>query len=143
MPKPSISSNDPEVVRLLVIDDDPIIRETLHQFFSNEYECDTAERAEQALEVLDYQQYDAIITDISMPGVGGVQILKRIQARRVTTPVIVISGNGDEFRDLFMEMGAFAYFTKPFRLLELELAVSQAIARHQRLRTRADLNLTE
>jgi len=75
MPKPRISSNDPEVVRLLVIDDDPIIREILHQFFSNEYECDTAERAEQALEVLDYQQYDAIITDISMPVVGGVQIL--------------------------------------------------------------------
>ncbi len=143
MPKPLTTSGDAHVVRLLVVDDDPIIRETLQQFFSNEYDCDTADRAEQALEILEYQHYDAIITDISMPGAGGVQILKRIQARRVTTPVIVISGNGDEFRDLFMEMGAFAYFTKPFRLLELELAVSQAIARHQRLRTRADLNLTE
>jgi len=143
MPKPRISSDDPQVVRLLVVDDDPIIRETLHQFFSNEYECDTADRAEQALEILEYQHYDAIITDISMPGVGGVQLLKRIQARRVTTPVIVISGNGDEFRDLFMEMGAFAYFTKPFRLLELELAVRQAVARCQQLSTSTNLNLAE
>lgn len=143
MPKPLPTSGDPHVVRLLVVDDDPIIRGTLQQFFSNEYDCDTADRAEQALEFLDYREYDAIITDISMPGVGGLHILKRIQARELKTPVIVISGNSDEFRDLFMEMGAFAYFTKPFRLLELELAVSQAIARHQQLRTGADLNLKE
>ncbi len=143
MSEPRTGSDDPHVVRLLVVDDDPIIRETLHQFLSNEYECDTADRAEQALEILEYQHYDAIITDISMPGVGGLHILKRIQARQLATPVIVISGNGDEFRDLFMEMGAFAYFTKPFRLLELELAVSQAIARHQQLHTGADLNLKE
>jgi DNA-binding NtrC family response regulator len=93
------------------------------------------------LEVLNYQQYDAIITDISMPGVGGLHILKRIQVRQLKTPVIVISGSGDEFRDLFMEMGAFAYFTKPFRLRELELAVSQAIARHQQRRAGGNLNL--
>ena len=116
---------------LLVIDDDPTVRETLRKVFSQSYECDTADRAEQALEYLEFQDYDAIITDISMPGVGGVQILKHIQARPSKTPVIVISGNGSEFEDLLMEMGAFAYFTKPFRLEKLELAVAQAIAQHQ------------
>ena len=121
------------MARLLVIDDDRVIRETLHQVFSITYECDTADRAEQALECLEFQEYDAVITDISMPGVGGVQILKRILARHLTTPVIIISGNGDQFKDLFLEMGAFAYFTKPFRLEKLELAVSQAIARHEQL----------
>ncbi len=116
---------------LLVIDDDRIVRETLHQLFSGTYECDTADRAEQALEYLEFQEYDAIVTDIFMPGISGVQILKRIQKRHLTTPVIVISGNGDEFQQLFLEMGAFAYFPKPFRLEELELAVTQAIAQHQ------------
>jgi len=43
----------------------------------------------------------------------------------------VISGNGSEFEDLLMEMGAFAYFTKPFHLEKLELAVTQAISQHQ------------
>ena len=116
---------------LLVIDDDPTVRETLQKVFSQSYECDTADRAEQALECLEFQEYDAVITDISMPGVGGVRILKHIKARHSKTPVIVISGNGSEFEDLLMEMGAFAYFTKPFRLEKLELAVTQAIAQHQ------------
>lgn len=118
---------------LLVVDDDCVIRETLRRVFSTMYECHTADRAEQALEFLEFQGYDAIITDISMPGGGGVQVLRRIHARHLTTPVIVISGNGEEFEDLFLEMGAFAYFTKPFRLEELELAVTQAIAQHRQL----------
>ncbi|HYX28236.1 MAG TPA: response regulator [Pyrinomonadaceae bacterium] len=117
--------------RVLVIDDDHVIRETLHHVLSQSYECDTADRAEQALECLEFQDYDAIITDISMPGIGGVQILKRIQVGSLRTPVIVISGNGTEFEDLFMEMGAFAYFTKPFRLEELEKALIDAVAKHR------------
>lgn len=114
-----------------MVDDDPLIRETLHQVLSLTYECDTADRAEQALECLEFQEYDAVITDISMPGVGGDQILKRIRSKHSTTPVIVITGNGDQFKDLFLEMGAFAFFTKPFRLEELELAIGQAIAQHE------------
>jgi|ERR1051326_991564 DNA-binding NtrC family response regulator len=124
--------------KLLIIDDDPIIRETLSRVFSERYECDTADRGEQALEIIDFQHYDAVITDISMPGIDGLQILKQVQARHIGTPVIIISGKGDEFRDLFMEMGAFAYFTKPFHLEDLELAIGQAIARNERLNTVRD-----
>src|SRR5258707_10546924 len=113
---------------LLVIDDDPVIRKTLQRLFSRAYECDTADGSEEGLEILAFEDYDTIITDASMPGVDGLQILKRIQARHLKTPVIVISGNGDEFRNLFMELGAFAYFTKPFSFEELESAVMQAVA---------------
>jgi DNA-binding NtrC family response regulator len=86
---------------LLIVDDDPIIRDTLRRLFADRYECDTADRAEQALELLEAQEYDAIITDVSMPGVGGVQILKRIQTGALTIPVIVISASGDQFRIFF------------------------------------------
>jgi DNA-binding NtrC family response regulator len=116
---------------LLIVDDDPIIRETFRRLFSDKYECDTADRAEQALELLDSQEYDAVITDVSMPGIGGVQILKRIQARQLTIPVIVISASGDQFKDLFLEMGAFAYFSKPFRFEEIENAVKRAVDSYQ------------
>src|SRR5437899_6004165 len=81
------------------------------------------------LEFLEVQHYDAIITDVSMPGVGGGQILKRIQAGSLTTPVIVISANGDLFKDLFLEMGAFAYLSKPFLFEAIENAIEQAIKR--------------
>ncbi len=112
---------------LLIVDDDPIIRDNLRRLFADKYECDTADRAEQALELLEVHKYDAVITDVSMPGAGGLAILKRIQARHLTIPVIVISATGDQFKDLFSERGAFAYFSKPFRFEELESAVAQAL----------------
>jgi DNA-binding NtrC family response regulator len=112
---------------LLIVDHDPIIRDNLRRLFADKYECDTADLAEQALELLDVQRYAAIIADISMPAGPGVQILKRLLARRPTTPVIVTSTSGDQLKDLFLETGAFAYFSKPFRFEELESAVAQAV----------------
>ncbi len=113
---------------MLIIDDDPIIRETLQRLFSTIYECDVSDGAIDILERLDQRKYDVVVTDVSMPGVNGLQIVKRIQARHRETPIIVISGNGDQFKDLFLEMGAFAYITKPFRFDELESAVLAATA---------------
>jgi DNA-binding NtrC family response regulator len=112
---------------LLVIDDDPVIRETLQRVLSGTYNCDISDGSKHVFESLDTRQYDAIITDVSMPGVDGLQVLKRIQARHNKTPVIVISGNCDQFKDFFLEMGAFAYFTKPFLMDDLESAVEQAL----------------
>ncbi len=119
---------------LLIVDDDTLIRDTLHELLSVSHECHTADRAEQALAYLDIETYDAVITDISMPGLSGREILKHIQAKHPATPVIVISGMSDEThaREL-TEMGAFAYFAKPFKLEEIEQAVTKAIARHQEL----------
>jgi len=63
---------------LLLIDDDQTIREMLDLLFSKSHECHTADRAEQALEFLKFQSYDVVITNISMPGLDGVEILRRI-----------------------------------------------------------------
>lgn len=119
---------------LLIVDDDNNIRETLHDLLAQTHECHTADRAEQALAYLDLQSYDAVLTDISMPGLSGREILNCIQVKHPTTPVIVISGVSDkkDAEDL-IESGAFAYFAKPFQLTEIEDAVNRAIARHQEL----------
>src|SRR5260370_38022479 len=98
---------------LLLIDDDRVVREMLETLFSSSHECHTADRAEQALEFLEFQTYDTVITDISMPGLGGVEILRRIKERHSTTPVIVISGRADEYRESLIELGVFACFSKP------------------------------
>ena len=119
---------------LLIVDDDTLIRDTLHEILSTDHECHTADRAEQALAYLDIENYDAVITDISMPGLSGREILKYIQANHPTTPVIVISGKPDGADgESLVDMGAFAYFTKPFQLGDIEDAVTRAIARHQEL----------
>jgi len=116
---------------LLLIDDDQTIREMLDLLFSKSHECHTADRAEQALEFLKFQSYDVVITDISMPGLGGVEILRRISQLYPTTPVIVITGGEDQFKDIVIKMGAFAFFSKPFPLAGLEHAVLNALAHRQ------------
>src|SRR5882762_2366522 len=118
---------------LLIVDDDNLIRDTLHELLSSSHECHTADRAEQALAYLDIETYDAVLTDLSMPGLSGRDLLRYIQAKHSTTPVIVISGmDGGDGKEL-LEMGAFAFFTKPFMLDEIEVAVDHAIAYHQKL----------
>src|SRR6266852_8304938 len=115
---------------LLLIDDDHAVRQMLDMLFSGKHECHTADRAEQAMELLEFQTYDVVITDVSMPGLGGVEILKHIK-RRHTIPVIVISGRADQYKDIVLKMGAFACFSKPFPLGELDDAVTNAIAQRQ------------
>jgi DNA-binding NtrC family response regulator len=119
---------------LLIVDDDNIIRETLHELLSETHECHTADRAEQALAYLEIESYDTVLTDISMPGLSGREILKRIQEQHPTTPVIVISGNSNTGAAAeLIAMGAFAYLTKPFQLTEVEDTVNRAIALRQEL----------
>ena len=119
---------------LLIVDDDNLVRDTLHQLLSPTHECHTADRAEQALAYLEIETYDAVLTDINMPGLSGRELLRSIQAKHSATPVIVISGmyEGGDPQEL-IDAGAFACFSKPFKLEEIEAAVDRAIARHQEL----------
>jgi two-component system response regulator PilR (NtrC family) len=127
---------------VLLIDDDPAVRQMLEMLFSGAHECHTADRAEQALQYLEFQSYDVVITDVSMPGLGGVEIVKCITQQYPTTPVIVITGRPDQYKGLVLEMGAFAFFSKPFSLDELESAVVRAIARKQMLEAEGRLQPT-
>ena len=120
---------------LLIVDDDNNIRETLHDLLCDAHECHTADRAEQALSYLEFESYDVVLTDIAMPGLSGEEVLKRVQVQHPHTPVIVISGNSDkDTAKNLLNMGAFAYISKPFKLEDVESAVVRAIARHQELK---------
>jgi two-component system response regulator AtoC len=112
---------------LLIVDDDTLIRETLRSLLIENHECHTADRAEQALAFLEFENYDAILTDLAMPGLSGRELLEHVKKTQPGTPVIVISGmSGDEESEL-LQLGAYAYFTKPFQLDEIEEAVTQAV----------------
>ncbi len=123
---------------LLLVDDDNLIRGTLHELLADSHLCHTADRAEQALAYLEFEEYDVVITDIAMPGLSGREVLKRVQEKQPTTPVIVISGHSDDIEaQSLIEIGAFAYITKPFSLDEVESAVVRAIARRHELEANA------
>ncbi len=114
---------------LLIVDDDATIRGMLYDLFSDRYECNTASSADEAFQYLEVEHYDAIITDIAMPGISGVELLKRVQLRDENTPVILVSGKGSEHdTKSLLALGAFAYVTKPFSLEEIEQVVARAVA---------------
>ena len=114
---------------LLIVDDDAKIRGMLYDLLSNRYECNTASMADEAFQYLEVERYDAIITDIAMPGLTGIELLKRVQLRDEDTPVILISGKGSEQDSKsLLALGAFAYVTKPFNLDEIERVVERAVA---------------
>jgi DNA-binding NtrC family response regulator len=117
---------------ILIVDDDPAIRSVLYDLLSEKYDCNTASMAEEALQFIEVGEFDAILTDIGMPGLTGVELLGRIQETDSTTPVILISGKGSEQdpEDL-IELGAFAYVTKPFNLDEIEEVVERAVTKKE------------
>ena len=113
---------------ILIVDDDAAVRGMLYDLFSDKYECHTASTAEEAFQFLEVENYDAILTDIAMAGLTGVELLKRVQLRDSETPVILISGRGNEQDPQHLiDLGAFAYLNKPFNLDELEGIVEEAL----------------
>lgn len=117
---------------ILIVDDDDAVRAILYDLLSVNYECDTARMAEEALQYLQVESYDAILTDISMPGLNGVELLKRVQENDLATPVILISGKGaEEDPQALIDLGAFAYINKPFDLDEIEDVVERALEQTQ------------
>lgn len=119
------------MAKILIVDDDAAIRGTLYDLLSATYECHTASTAEQALQCLDVESYDAVLTDIAMSGLDGIDLLKRVQLRDLDTPMILISGKGGEEREHMIALGAFAFITKPFKLEEVEQIVEQAVGATQ------------
>ncbi len=122
------------MARILVVDDDAAIRDTLYELFEEGHFCHLAETAEMALQFLDTENYDVVLTDISMPGMSGLELLGHVRQRQPMTPVIIISGITDqEYAQGMIAMGAFDYFLKPFRLEKIEATVSNAIDHHRQL----------
>jgi DNA-binding NtrC family response regulator len=120
--------------RVLVVDDDDAIRDTLYELLSEQYVCQTAETAEKAVARLEADTYDVVLTDISMPGLSGLELLGHIRQKYSNTPVIIVSGIGDqEHAQGLIKLGAFDFLLKPFTLEVVEKSVKRAIDYRKRL----------
>lgn len=122
---------------ILIVDDEETIRQTISDVLSDHYVCVTAATVEEALEHLQATHYEVVITDISMPGVSGLELLGHIRQTQPDTPVIVMSGISDEEHALgLIKMGAFYYLMKPFNISYVAEMVKQAIKYHRELKVR-------
>lgn len=118
---------------ILVVDDDELIRDMLYDLFEENHRCHLAETAEQALSYLETEHYDVVLTDISMPGLSGLELLSHVRQSQPDTPVIVITGIHDqEHAQGLLKLGAFHFLLKPFRLEVVEASVDKAIEYRRR-----------
>lgn len=126
-------TNTPEARRvILVVDDEKNTREGLERFLAQDYTVRLAENGERALEALSDANVDIMLSDVRMPGMDGLTLLKRAQARHPELITILLTAYGNiETAVEAMKNGAFDFLTKPINLDHLDLLIKRA------LRTRA------
>ncbi len=123
--------------KILVAEDERNLREGIAEAFRDAgHEVVEAEDGEQALEEVRAQLFDLVITDYKMPGIDGLELLRRIRMINDQVAVIMITAYGTvEGAVEAMRLGAYDYIQKPFQLEELELKAERALE-HRRLITR-------
>ncbi|MDT5272923.1 MAG: hypothetical protein QOH49_5109, partial [Acidobacteriota bacterium] len=110
--------------RLLVADDDVAVRSVLVDLLSAEYECEAVGSAEEALGLLESDEFQLVLSDLAMPGMSGLELIPRVRALSPDTLVIVVSGSQEiESAVEALRAGAFDYIVKPFDLEHLQFAV--------------------
>jgi two-component system KDP operon response regulator KdpE len=119
-------------LRVLVIDDEPAIRRFLRTSLSAQgYSVLEAEDGETGLAMLQRNALDVVVLDLGLPGMGGLDVLKKMRENGSPAPVIVLSSRTDETgKVMALDMGADDYVTKPFGMDEL-LARIRAAVRHR------------
>lgn len=106
------------IKKILVVDDEESLRTLLANALSRAgFSLTQAEHAEAAMEFLETRSFDLVISDIAMPGMDGVELMKQIKSRTPQTDVIIMTGYGSEYSYVdIMDAGASDYLTKPFNL---------------------------
>jgi len=118
--------------RLLIVDDETVVRSVLHDLLSNSYECTEAASAEEALEYLQAGAFELVISDITMPGMSGLDMIPHVKAASPQTVIVMISGMQTiESAINALRLGAFDYLMKPFDLRQVEVAIARAYEHHQ------------
>ncbi|MGR3311146.1 MAG: GGDEF/HDGYP domain-containing response regulator [Candidatus Brocadiales bacterium] len=125
-------SSEKDVFRVLVVDDDENVRRLLVDTISkNGYSVKTATNAKEALEKLNREAFNIILTDIKMPDMNGMELLRTIIATQPAIPVIVMTDcESMEPAIAFIKVGAYDYITKPIDLDELMITIGRSLEKH-------------
>ena len=119
-------------MKILLIDDDEWIRDSLKIFFESEG-CliDAFETAEEALKAIKKQTYDIILVDYRLPGMDGLDFLKRIRTSNSTAIKILVTAYGNkEVISEANQLGIHGYLEKPFSTKTIEASLSRLIEKH-------------
>ncbi len=137
-PSPPPESGAPGRV-LLVEDDDALLRSCRRVLEAAGFVVETASDGEQATRALGQRGFDAVVSDIAMPQVGGIELLKAIRGRDNDVPVILMTAFAELGTALdAIEYGALAYLRKPFGLDALRTSVTKAVRLHRLARMKRE-----
>jgi len=119
--------------RILILDDNREITEILSDLLNSQYDCETVASGEEALERLRQREFHLLLSDITMPGMSGLETLPRAKSVSPNSVVVMISGMQTvESAIDALRLGAFDYLMKPFDLRQVEAVVQRALE-HQAL----------
>ncbi|MGH7387331.1 MAG: sigma-54-dependent transcriptional regulator, partial [Candidatus Methylomirabilales bacterium] len=91
-----------------------------------------AKTGEEALEMLSRQDFDVVLLDLKMPGLGGMETLRRLRSSGMTGEIVVLTGHPEiESAIEAMKLGAYDYLTKPFKLSDVEAVLRRAAEKRQ------------
>ena len=116
-------------IHVLVVDDEPLIRRSLSEFLTLEgYAVSSASNGKESLNILKKNKADIILSDIQMPDMDGMQLLKEIKAHKYLTPVILMTGYGTiDDAVTAIQMGAYDYITKPIIDNEIKIILERIV----------------
>ncbi len=114
--------------RVLIVDDEPSVRESLRMVLKDRYQVLSATSGQEGLDLLDAETPDVVLLDILMPGMDGLEILERMRERPAPPQVIMVTATKTvKTAVTAMKLGAFHYITKPFDVEELLVTVDRAV----------------
>lgn len=121
------------ISKILVVDDDENIKKLISIYLENEgYTTSLVSNAEEALALLQHEDFDLIILDIMLPGLNGIEACIRIREEK-TLPIIMISAKSEDLDKIQgLSSGADDYLTKPFNPLELIARVKSQLRRYKK-----------
>lgn len=128
-------------LRILFVDDEKTYREVMKKELTLVgHSVVGTENGEQALELLSQRDFDVVVLDMMLPGISGIETLKRIKQEDYPLEVIMLTGQGTvETAVESMKLGAYDYITKPCKLSELETLIKKAYERKQLARENISL----
>ena len=121
--------------KILIVDDDENLRPLLAGYFRHAgYEVEERENAEDALPLALSGKYDCFIFDVTMPGMTGLELMRRLRERNVQTPGLFLTAHGEiDAKVAGFQAGADDYLAKPFDPRELEVRVEALLRRANRV----------
>jgi len=129
---------------ILIVDDNKEIRNFLEEFLlAKGFLCISTGSSEEALEIIEDDSIQVVVSDIILPGMSGLELATKIKQKHENVDIIIMTGHGREFSyEEAVRKGACDMVVKPFRAEELQLRIERTLS-EQRMRTERKVNLEE